>query len=123
MKNIPIRSIQVPERKPDAFDSFKIRSVKTVLAGKDMSQDTHRHDFYFILVLSKGSGVHEIDFVKHEITDNCIFFMRPGQVHRLQLHAYSDGYLLEFNKDFQLFATNGNELLRKAATETCVGLT
>ncbi len=123
MKNIPIRSIHKQERKPDSFENFKIRSVKKILAGKDMSQDTHRHDFYFILALSKGAGIHEIDFVKHNITDNSIFFMRPGQVHRLQLNVRSDGYLLEFNKDFHFLSTNGNELLRKAASENCYKLT
>ena len=35
-----------------------------------MIQDLHRHDFYFILVLTKGVGVHEIDSVEHQITKN-----------------------------------------------------
>ncbi len=123
MKNIPIRSIQQQVHKPTSFESFKIRSVKKVLDGKDMSQDTHRHDFYFILVLSKGEGIHEIDFVRHNVVDNLIFFLRPGQVHRLQLKARSHGYLLEFNKDFHFLSPNGNELLRKAATGNCCKLT
>ncbi|HZB15490.1 MAG TPA: hypothetical protein VE467_20790 [Chryseolinea sp.] len=35
-----------------------------------MIQDLHRHDFYFILVLTKGFGVDEIDSVEHQITKN-----------------------------------------------------
>lgn len=111
MKAIPIRSIQ-PEIK--LLEGFKIRRIEEVLAGKDMTQDLHRHDFYFILVVCKGSGIHTIDFVEHSVKTNGIFIMRPGQVHKLHLKANSEGYLLEFSKDFQLLSTTGNELLRKA---------
>lgn len=114
MKTIPIRSIQPLESKANLLEGFKIRSIEEVLAGKDMSQELHRHDFYFILAVCQGSGVHTIDFVEHKVKTNAIFMMRPGQVHKLQLKARSEGYLLEFSKDFQLLSKTGNELLRKA---------
>lgn len=114
MKTIPIRSIQPQESKANLLEGFKIRSVEEVLDGKDMSQDLHRHDFYFILAVCKGSGIHTIDFVEYPIKTNAIFLMRPGQVHKLQLKAGSEGYLLEFSKDFQFLSKTGNELLRKA---------
>lgn len=75
MKTIPIRSIQPQESKANLLEGFKIRSVEEVLVGKDMSQDLHRHDFYFILVVGKGSGTHTIDFVEHAIQANTIFMM------------------------------------------------
>jgi AraC-like DNA-binding protein len=116
MKTIPIRSIQQQESKANLLEGLKIRSLEEVLAGKDMSQDLHRHDFYFILAVCKGKGIHAIDFIEHPVTTNSIFFMRPGQVHSLQLKAGCEGYLLEFSKNFQFLSANiGNELLRKAA--------
>lgn len=114
MKTIPIRSIQPQESKANQLEGFKIRSIEEVLAGKDMSQDLHRHDFYFILAVCKGSGIHTIDFIEHSVNFNTIYMMRPGQVHKLQLKAGSEGYLLEFSKDFQFLSKTGNELLRKA---------
>lgn len=115
LKTIPVRSIQSQEAKVK-LEGFKIRSLEEVLAGKDMSQELHRHDFYFILVVCKGRGVHAIDFVEHTVKTNSIFMLRPGQVHKLQVRAGGEGYLLEFNKDFQFLSANtGNELLRKAA--------
>jgi len=115
MKNIPIRSILPHEQKTDGFDSFKIRSISEVLAGKDMNQDLHRHDFYFFLIVAKGEGVHAIDFIEHTITERSIFIMRPGQVHQLQLKAGSEGYLVEFNKEFRFLSPiSGKELLHKA---------
>ena len=60
MKIIPITSI-LPEN-PQTFDlgGFRIFNISQYLQGKDMVQDLHRHDFYFMLVLAKGSGVHEL---------------------------------------------------------------
>jgi AraC-like DNA-binding protein len=114
MKTIPIRSIQPQEPKANILEGFKIRSIEEVLGGKDMSQDLHRHDFYFILAVCKGSGIHSIDFAEHSVKNNAIFMLRPGQVHKLQLKAASEGYLLELSKDFQFLSKTGNELLRKA---------
>ncbi len=118
MKTIPVRSIQPQEPKANLLEGFKIRTIEEVLAGKDMSQDLHRHDFYFILAVCKGSGIHTVDFVEHSVKTNAIFMMRPGQVHKLQLKAGSEGYLLEFGKDFQFLSTTSNELLRKATNRS-----
>lgn len=86
-----------------------------MLAGKDLNQELHRHDFYFMLVITKGSGIHSIDFIKHKVTEHSIFMMRPGQVHQLQLQAGSEGFLLEFNKEFRFLSpVSGNQFLRKA---------
>jgi AraC-like DNA-binding protein len=114
MKTIPVRSIQPQESKANLLEGFKIRSIEELLAGNDMSQDLHRHDFYFILAVCKGSGMHTIDFIEHSVKTNTIFMMRPGQVHKLQLKAGSEGYLLELSKAFQFLSKTGNELLREA---------
>lgn len=74
MKNIPVRSIKSAEARPDISEGFKIRTVTAVLAGQDMAQALHRHDFYFILALTKGGGHHEIDFEPHPVSDNSLFF-------------------------------------------------
>ena len=106
MKDIPIRSIIQPTT--DELDRFRIFSIREILAGEDMNQALHRHDFYFILLVSKGIGIHEIDFVAYPIADNSIYIMRPGQVHKLELKADSEGYWMAFNRDFE-FLPNVND--------------
>ena len=116
MENIPIRHIKGIPKEPGLSGSFSIREIQELLEGKDMIQDLHRHDFYYILVLEKGSGSHEIDFTSYEIFDHSIFLMRPGQVHQLTLKAGSSGYLLQFKTDF-FYTQNklSQELLRKVS--------
>lgn len=116
MKEIPIRQIKPAESEPKISQTFRIRDVKTVLGGKDMSQDLHRHDFFFVLALKKGGGKHVIDFVPYKVGNNSIFIMRPGQVHELSLKAHSTGYLIEFSKEFYHLNDRGtNQTLRRAA--------
>ena len=78
MKNIPIRHINKDQNEPKHSENFRIRDVQNILAGKDMTQEMHRHDFFFILAIQKGIGSHEIDFISYEVNDGSVFFLRPG---------------------------------------------
>lgn len=100
MKDVPIRKIKTPQWEINVARSFSIRRVEDVLAGKDMFHALHRHDFFFVLALQKGKGRHEIDFQECSVEDHSIFFLRPGQVHQLELKAYCKGYLMEFDTAF-----------------------
>lgn len=115
MEKIQVRHISTFQKEPDFSESFSIRDLHDLLAGKDMIQELHRHDFFYILALKKGTGNHEIDFVPYTACDNSVFFMRPGQVHQLVLKAGSTGYLLQFRDEFY-FPRNkaSNRLLHKA---------
>ena len=92
MKPIPVKQIAQSNS-----ERFSIRSLQQVLGEHDLQHELHRHAFYFILAVEKGSGIHEIDFIKYEVQDRSLFILRPGQVHRLELKAGSTGYLLEFD--------------------------
>ena len=118
MKNIPIRTIDASLKEPDLSGSFSIRNVEELLAGKNMVQELHRHDFFYILALTKGTGNHEIDFTTYEVCDNSVFFMRPGHVHQLTLKSGSHGFLLQFKPEF--YYPNdapSRQLLRKASNK------
>lgn len=72
----------------------------------------HRHDFYEILFLQRGSGFHIIDANKYEIKPPCVFFLSPGQAHKLELSHDVEGYIYLFNADFYLSnQKNKNRLL------------
>src|SRR5258706_7553955 len=95
MENFPIRRIDATQKEPNLSGGFSIRDIRSLVAGKDMVQELHRHDFFFILILEKGKGNHEIDFTAHKISNDSIFFMRPRQAHQLSLSAGSTGYLIQ----------------------------
>lgn len=100
MEKIPIRHIS--EKVPGGFD---IRKVD----GLDMVEEVHRHSFFFALALEKGAGEHIIDFVSYPVGDHSVFFVRPGQVHRLVLESGCRGYLMRMSSGFYRFRRAGRK--------------
>jgi AraC family transcriptional regulator, transcriptional activator of pobA len=96
MNKINVRHI----REPDFSEGFSIRDIGALLSERDMVQEVHRHNFFFVLFLEKGKGEHSIDFINYPVDDYSVFFMRPGQVHQLTLKQGSKGYLIQFNREF-----------------------
>lgn len=123
MQHIPIRHIHETQKEPGLSGSFNIRDIQELLAEKDMVQELHRHDFFFILVLKNGTGFHEIDFTPYVVCNHSVFLMRPRQVHKLTLKAGSTGYLIQFKTDF-FYSQNklSQRLLGKASNKNFCSL-
>lgn len=118
MKKIPIRQLSSSQKELPTTAHFKIRRIEDIMGDDDLMHDLHRHDFFFILALKKGKGIHEIDFVEYKVLDNSIFFIRPGQVHQLELKAGTSGILVEFNNEFyHPKDKKANQRLQKASNK------
>ena len=109
-EQLPVYSLHnfsSPERKGqqfqvEVFDAKRHFSVKY----------PHRHDFFEVLFLQKGSGYHVIDGNKYEIKPPSVFFMSPGQAHKLELSQDIEGYIFIFTADFYLLnRINQNSLI------------
>ncbi len=119
MKKIPIRQISPAYSEAQTSERFAIRQVADIVGENDLIQNLHRHDFFFILVLQNGAGMHEIDFTSYQVVSNSIFFLRPGQVHQLELKAGCSGFLVEYNAEFYNPNTKLSiQRLRKASSKT-----
>lgn len=116
MQHIPIRSIRPSHPAAVPTIDVHVRQLQAVLKGSKREESLHRHEFYFVLVVHHGAGSHEIDFVSYPVVDHTVFFVRPGQAHRLSLEASCTGYLVEFSADY-VRRLNGlpKELLRRAS--------
>lgn len=71
----------------------------------------HRHDFFEVLFLTKGSGIHVIDSSEYTINPPCVFFMSPGQAHKLELSSDVEGYIYIFAAEFYLYDKNNQNRL------------
>lgn len=102
MKQIPVYSI----------DKFNLKSENTIQFQVELFDIhrnfkvtyPHRHDdFYEILFLTQGEGIHTIDFQKYTIKPYTIFFLSPGQIHELNLSDDVMGYIFLFTSSFYHF--------------------
>jgi AraC family transcriptional regulator, transcriptional activator of pobA len=115
MKEIPVKSLASARTSLHLSEDFDIRSIEHVLGGKDVLQALHRHDHYFLLVLTNGEGLHECDFRPHTLAPHTIYSMRPGQLHRLEIKVGSTGYIVQFKADFLATSEQGARLLLRRA--------
>jgi AraC family transcriptional activator of pobA len=109
-KSLPILHIddfnQVAKQHPD----FYVHLFKEHAAQYQFIQAPHRHDFYLLVLFTKGEGTHTIDFVNYSIQPGSVFFMSPAQVHTWTYSEEVDGYLIFFNADFYLVDFPGRKL-------------
>ena len=109
-EQLPVYSLHnfsSPERKSQQFQ------VEVFDANRHFSvKYPHRHDFFEVLYLHHGSGYHVIDGNNYEIKPPCVFFMSPGQAHKLELSNDIEGYIFIFTADFYLLnRRNPNSLI------------
>jgi len=109
-KNIPVYSLHNFSKTEIGGQQFQ---VEVFDANRHFAvKYPHRHDFFEILYLARGSGFHVIDGNKYDIHPPCVFFMSPGQAHKIEFSHDIEGYIFIFNADFYLINhSNRNRLI------------
>ena len=99
-------SFSSPEKKSQQFQ------VEVFDANRHFQvQYPHRHDFFEVLFLLKGSGYHVIDSNQYQIKPPCVFFLSPGQAHKLELSHDIEGFIFIFTPEFYLINRNNRNRL------------
>ena len=60
----------------------------------------HRISFFALLIVSEGSGTHEVDLKTYELRKGTVLKLAKGQVHAFQFQAQYDGFLIIFTEAF-----------------------
>lgn len=109
-EQIPVYSLHNFSPKESVSQQFQVELFD---ANRHFSvKYPHRHDFFEVLYLSKGSGFHVIDGNKYEIKPPCVFFMSPGQAHKIEFSGDIEGFIFIFTPEFYLInQTNQNRLI------------
>lgn len=92
---------------------YGIRNFKGLLSGEFYAntladhirkhgfiEHPHKHDFYLVMLFTKGTGSHEIDFKSYPVKPGSLFFMRPGQMHVWNLSKEADGFIFFHDEIF-----------------------
>ncbi|MBB6459690.1 helix-turn-helix domain-containing protein [Flammeovirga kamogawensis] len=108
--------IEFDQKKTIASD-FDIISLESILRDSEPHK-IHRINFYAILVITDGEGIHTIDFKNYAYSKGEILTLKKGQVH--QFHkSNAKGYILLLTEEYManLFnndsSVNSSELLNE----------
>lgn len=96
--NIPVYNIQ-------NFTSYKDEGILASRFGYYANHykhlhGAHRHSFYHLVLFTRGSGKHQIDFETFDVKPGLIYFMIPGQVHSWDFESAPDGYIINFSTTY-----------------------
>ena len=73
--------------------SFYANTLAAHIRLHSFIAQAHKHDFYLVVLFTKGTGTHEIDFNSYTVRKGAVFLMKPGQTHSWNLSANAEGYI------------------------------
>lgn len=95
------------------FDSnFYIRKFSDHVKENLFIEKPHAHDFYLMLLITRGTGTHNIDSIEYEIKPGVAFILAPGLIHQWNISKDIDGYILFFTKKYFMLDFKHDNLSR-----------
>lgn len=82
------------------YKDYNISSYKDEPQENLNRTEPHRHTYYEIIWIKKGSGVHFIDFKNYRFEGPCLFILNPGVVHNIKKDGPTEGYVAKFSESF-----------------------
>lgn len=98
-KTIPVYSIENFKHFSSEND-FYTDSLSSHLKHHHFTTRPHKHDFYLVVLFTKGKGIHEIDFNSYPVSPGALFFLNPGQTHTWKLSKDVEGYIFFHTRNF-----------------------
>lgn len=108
-----IQNIKFENKKRPQLD-FELLTLESVFSkGLELIYQPHRVEFYQILLFSKGTGKHHINFKDYPYRKGTIFTIRKDQIHNYSRNLNNaSGYLLIFTEEFLTSYFGKDEVLR-----------
>lgn len=60
----------------------------------------HKHDFYLVVLITQGTGTHEVDFKSYDVEPGIMFMLKPGQMHFWKFSDDIDGFVFFHDATF-----------------------
>jgi AraC family transcriptional regulator, transcriptional activator of pobA len=97
---LPVYNIETFRNKNSRSPFFDIKLLEEHVRQFEVTHHPHRHDFYLVLFVTQGEGVHTMDFVEYAVKPFSVFFLTPGQVHAWRFTDDAKGFVIFFTSAF-----------------------
>lgn len=103
LKNIPNITFHKDENTKD----FELVNLSTLFTKLPLIEDhnptlPHRISFFALLIVTQGTGSHQIDLKDYELKKGTVLKIAKGQVHAFQKNPNYEGFLIIFTESFVL---------------------
>jgi hypothetical protein len=99
---LPTYSICTISDQPASRNDLMTDHLDHYLDAHKNLQFPHKHSFYHLVYFTAGRGSHSIDFINFHVEPGQIYFMIPGQVHTWNFSHNTNGYIINFSKQYIL---------------------
>lgn len=104
-------------------ETLGITLFRHSVKGRNEFEQPHKHDFYMVFFVEKGSGVHNVDFTQYTVNDYQVYFIRAGQVHNWSLDVDTSGFQLMLAADvITMFSNLGSFPFFEQSVPSCLSL-
>ncbi|MFG4003965.1 hypothetical protein B0A67_13485 [Flavobacterium aquidurense] len=104
-------------------ETLGITLFRHSVKGRNEFEQPHKHDFYMLFFVEKGSGVHNVDFTQYTVNDYQVYFIRSGQVHNWSLDVDTSGFQLMLSADvISIFSNLGKFPFFEQSVPSCLSL-
>lgn len=104
-------------------ETLGITLFRHSVKGRNEFEQPHKHDFYMLFFVEKGSGVHNVDFTQYTVSDYQVYFIRSGQVHNWSLDVDTSGFQLMLSADvISIFSNLGKFPFFEQSVPSCLSL-
>lgn len=104
-------------------ETLGITLFRHSVKGRNEFEQPHKHDFYMVFFVEKGSGVHNVDFTQYSVNDYQVYFIRAGQVHNWSLDVDTSGFQLMLATDvITIFSNLGSFPFFEQSVPSCLSL-
>lgn len=97
---MPIYTIDSFDRPTSDRPYFIIKRIEDKPKSMQLCSTAHRHNCYFLLFVTQGTGRHIVDEQIYDIHPFSVFFIKPGQVHYYTLSEDAEGFIIHYTLDF-----------------------
>lgn len=97
VKQVKFQNQQNPKA---AFDLIKLEELFQREIEDHDFETLHQVEFYILLVITGGKGMHSIDFTDYNCKKGTVLTIRQDQLHKFIKNETLQGYIVMFTNDF-----------------------
>lgn len=60
----------------------------------------HKHNSYLVILFTRGTGTHEVDFSTFKVKPGSVFLLNPGQTHHWKISDDAEGFIFLHSKNY-----------------------